>query len=59
MTQWRLDQPELRARMESQIPMGRVANPDEIADAVSVLASGRLGYANRSAIVIDGGWTSL
>jgi len=59
MTQWRLDQPELRARMEAQIPMGRVANPDEIADAVSVLASGRLGYANGSAIVIDGGWTSL
>jgi NAD(P)-dependent dehydrogenase (short-subunit alcohol dehydrogenase family) len=59
MTQWRLDQPELRARVEAQIPMGRVADPDEIADAVSVLASGRLGYANGSAIVIDGGWTSL
>jgi NAD(P)-dependent dehydrogenase (short-subunit alcohol dehydrogenase family) len=59
MTQWRLDQPELRARMEAQIPLGRVATPDEIADAVSVLASGRLGYANGSAIVIDGGWVSL
>lgn len=58
MTQWRLDQPELRARIESQVPIGRVAQPDEIADAVAVLASGRLAYANGSAIVIDGGWSS-
>ncbi len=58
MTQWRLDQPELRARVEAQIPVGRVATPAEIADAVSVLASGRLAYANGTALVIDGGWTS-
>ena len=58
MTQWRLDQPDLRARIESQVPIGRVAQPDEIADAVAVLASGRLAYANGSAIVIDGGWSS-
>ena len=57
MTQWRLDQPDLRDRTESQIPMGRVASPDEIADVVSVLASGRMGYANGAALVIDGGWT--
>ena len=58
MTQWRLDQPELRARIESQIPMGRVATADEIADAVSVLASGRLAYANGAPLIVDGGWTS-
>jgi len=58
MTQWRLDQPELRDRTESQIPMGRVASPEEIADVVSVLASGRMGYANGAALVIDGGWTA-
>lgn len=58
MTQWRLDQPDLRARIESQVPIGRVAQPDEIADAVAILASGRLAYANGSAIVIDGGWSS-
>jgi NAD(P)-dependent dehydrogenase (short-subunit alcohol dehydrogenase family) len=58
MTQWRLDQPDLRDRTESQIPMGRVASPEEIADVVSVLASGRLGYANGAALVIDGGWTA-
>lgn len=58
MTQWRLDQPDLRARVETQIPLGRVAQPDDIADAVSVLATGRMAYANGSAIVIDGGWSS-
>ena len=58
MTQWRLDQPDLRAQIEAQIPMGRVAQPDEIADAVSVLASGRLAYANGSPLIIDGGWSS-
>ncbi len=58
MTQWRLDQPDLRDRIESQIPMGRVASPEEIADVVSILASGRMGYANGAALVIDGGWTA-
>jgi len=59
MTQWRLDQPDLRDRTESQIPMARVASPQEIADVVSILASGRMGYANGAALVIDGGWTAL
>lgn len=58
MTQWRLDQPELRAKVEAMIPIGRVAQPEDIADAVAVLASGRMAYANGSALVIDGGWSS-
>ena len=57
MTRWRLDQPDLRDQMESMIPMGRVADPEEIADVVSVLASGRMAYANGAALVVDGGWT--
>lgn len=57
MTRWRLDQPDLRDQMESMIPIGRVANPEEIADVVSVLASGRMAYANGAALVVDGGWT--
>ena len=59
MTQWRLDVPELRARVESNIPIGRVAQPEEIADAISVLASNRLGYMTGHALLIDGGWTAL
>jgi NAD(P)-dependent dehydrogenase (short-subunit alcohol dehydrogenase family) len=59
MTQWRLDDPDLRAQVESKIPMGRVARPEEIADAVSALASDRLAYMTGQALVIDGGWTAL
>jgi NAD(P)-dependent dehydrogenase (short-subunit alcohol dehydrogenase family) len=59
MTQWRLDVPELRAQVESRIPMGRVATPEEIADAVSALASDRLVYMTGQTLVIDGGWTAL
>lgn len=59
MTQWRLDVPELRAQVESKIPLGRVAKPDEIADAVALLASDRLVYMTGHAFVLDGGWTAL
>ena len=58
MTQWRLDQPELRAKSESRIPLGRVAQPDDIAGAVSVLADDRMSYVNGHCLVVDGGWTA-
>ena len=57
MTAWRLDQPELRAAVESRIPAGRVAQPEDIADAISVLASDRLSYMTGHGMVVDGGWT--
>lgn len=57
MTQWRLDQPDLRAAVEARIPLGRVAQPDDIAEAVSVLASDRLSYITGHALVVDGGWS--
>ncbi|MDQ2959438.1 MAG: SDR family oxidoreductase [Candidatus Dormibacteraeota bacterium] len=59
MTQWRLDAPEMRAEVEARIPMGRVGQPDEIADVISVLASGRMAYMTGQALVADAGWTAL
>jgi NAD(P)-dependent dehydrogenase (short-subunit alcohol dehydrogenase family) len=59
MTSWRLDVPELRAEIESRIPLGTVASPDDVADLVSVLASDRLHYLTGAALVIDGGYTAL
>ncbi|HEX3826407.1 MAG TPA: SDR family oxidoreductase [Sporichthyaceae bacterium] len=59
MTAWRLDQPELRDLVESKIPLGRVALPEEIAEMIAVLASGRLAYLTGAALNIDGGWTAL
>jgi NAD(P)-dependent dehydrogenase (short-subunit alcohol dehydrogenase family) len=58
MTSWRLDQPELRAAVESRIPVGRVASTEEIADAVAVLASGRLAYMTGHPLVVDGGMSA-
>jgi NAD(P)-dependent dehydrogenase (short-subunit alcohol dehydrogenase family) len=58
MTQWRLDIPELAAQVEANIPIGRIAEPDDVADAISVLASGRMGYMTGHALVVDGGWTA-
>ncbi len=59
MTQWRLDVPELRAEVEAKIPMGRVAQPEDVADAISLLASDRLSYLTGHALAVDGGWTAL
>ena len=59
MTSWRLDQPDLRAAVEDRIPVGRVAEPAEIADAVALLASGRLGYMTGHPLVLDGGMSAL
>jgi NAD(P)-dependent dehydrogenase (short-subunit alcohol dehydrogenase family) len=58
MTSWRLDQPELRIAVESRIPVGRVATTEEIADAVAVLASGRLAYMTGHPLVVDGGMSA-
>lgn len=59
MTSWRLDVPELRQEMESRIPLGRVAEADDVADLVALLASDRIGYMTGSALVVDGGYTAL
>lgn len=58
MTQWRLDRPDLKAAVVSQIPLGRVAMPDDIADVVACLASDRMAYVTGHCLIVDGGWTA-
>jgi NAD(P)-dependent dehydrogenase (short-subunit alcohol dehydrogenase family) len=58
MTQWRIDIPELRDRVLRTIPVGRVCQPEEIAQAISVLADERLAYMTGHAFVVDGGMTA-
>jgi NAD(P)-dependent dehydrogenase (short-subunit alcohol dehydrogenase family) len=58
MTRWRLDDPAMRAEVEARIPLGRVATADEVAEAIVLLASGRLAYMTGQALVVDGGWTA-
>ena len=45
---------EARARAVARIPMGRMARPEEIADAVLFLASGRASYLSGVVISMDG-----
>ena len=42
--------------LESDIPFGRLAEPEEIADAVSFLLSGKSSYITGQVISVNGGW---
>ena len=48
---------EQRERIADQIPLGRLAEPDEIARAVMFLASARAAYITGQTLVVDGGLT--
>jgi NAD(P)-dependent dehydrogenase (short-subunit alcohol dehydrogenase family) len=40
-------------------PMGRFGTPEEVAWAVTFLASNRAAYITGQTLFVDGGWTSL
>ena len=47
-----------RARMEEQIPLGRFAQPDEIAGLVAYLMSPSAGYVSGAVLPVDGALTA-
>jgi glucose 1-dehydrogenase len=50
-----LDDPEAEHAVESEIPLGRMGDPDEIAAAVVWAASDQASYLTGTTIVVDGG----
>jgi NAD(P)-dependent dehydrogenase (short-subunit alcohol dehydrogenase family) len=52
----RYDDPEMLQWLLDRIPLGRVAEPEEVVKAVQFLASDDASYATGSILALDGGW---
>jgi glucose 1-dehydrogenase len=50
-----LQNPELLKRLDAAIPLGRLAEPEEIANLVAFLASDEAGYLTATTVFADGG----
>ncbi len=48
---------EMKKQTVSTIPLARMGNPEDIANAVVFLASEKASYITGQTIIVDGGWT--
>lgn len=49
----------LRQHLAAQVPLGRLAQPEEIAAAVAFLASGQSSFITGSSLYVDGGLNQI
>ena len=50
-----LDQSEFRKTVESQTPLGRIAQPDDIAGAAVFFSSDEAGWVTGQSLILAGG----
>ena len=53
------DSPEITERLEERYPLGRFAEPEEIANAALFLASDESSFVTGAPMLVDGGYTAL
>ncbi len=59
LTEQTFNQPEIKADLESRIPMGRIATVDDMLGAVVFLASSAASMVTGHTLLVDGGWTAV
>ena len=58
MTEGFLSDPDFLREVLGNIPLGRLAEPEDIAGAIVFLASDAAAMTTGSAVMVDGGWTA-
>lgn len=51
------DTADIRAKVEAQVPLGRMGELDELAEFCKVFLNGRMGFATGQTNQFDGGWS--
>jgi len=57
MMAWALDDPDMRAAIEQNVPLGRIGRPDDVAGLTIFLCSRAGAYVTGNVIPLDGGIT--